>query len=121
MKTLYEENKGSFGTKMLSQLEVIKAVIYEILAEHSNMKKAVDTAIGYAKVFDEAPAYELRKGARLWLGKSTKDNAVAFDDQGPSAKNAIENLVKDFEKEHKGAGRAAAKNVHKYLMEKAYR
>ena len=121
LKTLYEEDKGSFGTKMLSHLEVIKAVVYEILSEHAEMKKAVDTAIRYAKAFDEAPAYELRKGARFWLGKSAKDNAVAFDDQGPSAINAIENLVKDFEKEYKGAGRAAAKNVHKYLIEKAYR
>lgn len=121
LKTLYEEDKGSFGTKMLSHLEVIKAVLYEMLTEHENMKKAVETAIKYAKVFDEAPAYELRKGARLWLGKSANDNAVAFDDQGPSAMNAIENLVKDFEKEYKGSEKAAAKKVHKYLTEKACR
>ncbi len=121
LKTLYEEDKGSFGTKMLSHLEVIKAVLFEMLTEHENMKKAVETAIKYAKVFDEAPAYELRKGARLWLGKSANDNAVAFDDQGPSAMNAIENLVKDFEKEYKGSEKAAAKKVHKYLTEKAYR
>jgi len=36
-------------------------------------------------------------------------------------KHAIENLVKDFEKEHKGLEKAAAKKVHKYLTEKAYR
>lgn len=53
--------------------------------------------------------------------RDNKNNAVAFDDQGPSAMNAIENLVKDFEKEYKGSERAAAKKVHKYLTEKAYR
>ena len=37
------------------------------------------------------------------------------------AMNAIENLVKDFEKEYKGFEKAAAKKVHKYLTEKAYR
>lgn len=81
----------------------------------------MDAAIEYAGTFDEAPAYELRKGARLWLGKTGKDNAVAFDDQGPSAMKAIKKLVKDFQKEYKGTVKTAAKKVEKYLMEKACR
>ena len=119
--TLYHESKSSIGTKMLSQLKIIEAVIYEILSRHDDMEKAVDTAINYAKSFDEAPTYELGRGARLWLGKSASNDAVAFDDQGPSAMNAIEQLVKDCEKEYKGSEKKAAKTVYKYLMEKAYR
>jgi transcriptional regulator with XRE-family HTH domain len=119
IKTLYEESKSSIGIKMLAYLKIIEAVIFEILSRHEDMEKDVETAVRYAKAFDENPAYELKKGARLWLGKSAKDNPVAFDDQGPSAMKAIEKLVNDFQKEHRGAEKNAAKKVHEFMMEKA--
>lgn len=116
LKTLYDESKSSFGTKMLSQLEIIKAVLFEMQSRHEDMKKAVETAAGYARRFDEKPAYALGSGAKFWFGQSKKDEAVAFDDLGPSAICGIEKLVKDFEKEYDGFNETAAKNVLKYLQ-----
>ena len=115
LKTLYNEKENSFGTKMLAQLEIIKAVIFEMQSRHEDMKKAVETAVGYAKGFDEKPAYALDIGAKFWYGRPGKDEAVAFDDLGPSAISAIENLVIDFEKEYDGFSKTASEKVLKYL------
>jgi hypothetical protein len=41
LKTIYKDDEISIGTKMLAHLEIVKAVLYEILSDHSKMKEHV--------------------------------------------------------------------------------
>ena len=118
LETIYEEGKRSVGSKMIAHLEIIKAVIYEMLDKHKDMRECVEKAVRLAKFFDEAPVYDLSTGARLWLSKKVDDAPLAFDDLGPSALNAIENILTDFQNEYKGIEKNAADNVREYLKAK---
>ncbi len=115
LKSLYREDRPSIGNKVLSQMEIIKAVVLDLLGRPDDMKVTVEDAIRHAKTFDESPAYDLSTGATLWLSKSTDDAPVAFDDQGPSALPAIEHLVQEFKNEYEGAVLASAERVQQYL------
>lgn len=115
LKTIYKESKASFGTKMLANLEIIKAVIFEAQSKHSEMRECVEKAVEAARIFDEAPAYTIVTGATFWLSKTTEDAPVAFDDQGPSAMKAVEGIASEFFDEFSGDIKKAAKSVQKYL------
>ena len=115
LKSIYNEDEISIGTKLLAHMELVKAVIYEILSDHAKMKYHLKNAIKYAKAFDESPAYAISAGSRLWLCKTAQDAPLAVDDQGPLAMKAIEGIINDFKTDYGVDEKIAAENVHNEL------
>ncbi len=111
LKTIYHEKMSSIGMKMLSELEIIKAFVHELMGNHKEMKASVKKAYEAARIFDAAPVFELHAGANFWLCESEVE-PVAFDEQGPSAVTSAEQLLLAFEREYEGKAQMAAKRVH---------
>ncbi len=118
IKSIYKESEASIGTQMLANLEIIRAVIFETLSGHTEMRECVEKAVEIARKFDEAPVYDISTGASLWLSKVTEDAPVAFEETGPCAMKALEKILSDFEADFTGDMKKAAKSVRNYMMQK---